>query len=124
MKNLIIIVIVVIAGYKAWEQLSPGKSVSPLESRSYIAVYGRDNCGWTQRALKELARSGVNYKYYVVDHSPVAEQLHARMEQSGISTRRYNLPVIDVNGELMVRPELGVVMEKYKNKLYEQAGYR
>lgn len=66
----------------------------------------------------------MNYQYFVVDQPSVANLLHSRMEASGISTARYNLPVIDVNGDLMVRPELDTVMALYKDKLYEQAGYR
>ena len=54
----------------------------------------------------------------------MADLLHSRMQASGISTARYDLPVIDVNGQLMVRPELDVVLGRYKDKLYEQAGYR
>lgn len=123
MKNLIILALLIFAGYQAWERFAPKDKIAPLESSSYIAVYGRDSCGWTQRTLKELARNGVNYRYFVVDEPRVADLLHSRMNASGISTRRYNLPVVDVNGSLMVRPDVEVAIQQYREKLYQQAGY-
>lgn len=124
MKNILFLIVLLAAGYQAWLRFALTPTVEPLQARSYIAVYGRDSCGWTQRALRELESTRANYQYFIVDEKSVADLLHSRMQASGISTARYDLPVIDVNGQLMVRPDLDVVLGRYKDKLYEQAGYR
>tara|TARA_B100000446_G_C10483076_1_gene316750 strand:+ start:254 stop:628 length:375 start_codon:yes stop_codon:yes gene_type:complete len=124
LKNLLILILFLVAGYQAWDRFAPKTSVAPLEARSYIAVYGRDTCGWTQRALQVFERNGVNYRYFIVDDRQVAERLHSRMQAAGLSTGRYQLPVIDVNGEMMVRPDPERVLGRYRDRLYQQAGYR
>jgi len=83
----------------------------------YIAVYGRDSCGYTQKALVELSQGNINIKYFKVDEREVADLLHSRMEASNISTRRYNLPVVDVNGKVYVRPDAKEVLANYNEKL-------
>jgi hypothetical protein len=62
--------------------------------------------------VKDLQQSQVNYRYFNVDDNLVAEQLHQRMQQAGISTKRYNLPVVDVNGDLSVRPKFSQVQQQ------------
>ncbi|WP_444911679.1 hypothetical protein [Microbulbifer sp. PAAF003] len=116
MKNLIIILAIGFALYKGWEQVKK-ESVEPIEDGSYVAIYGRDRCGWTQKMLKDMKSAGVNYHYYIVDDKEVADTLHIRMEQAGISIRRYNLPVVDVNGELSVRPNADDVLISYRASL-------
>jgi hypothetical protein len=62
--------------------------------------------------VKDLQQSQVNYRYFNVDDNLVAEQLHQRMQQAGISTKRYNLTVFDVNGDLSVRPKFSQVQQQ------------
>lgn len=116
MKNIIILALFAFVGYKAWEKFEANQGVEPLMDYSYVAVYGRDSCGWTQKTLKDLRASGTNYQYFSVDNQQVADTLHSRMQASGISTRRYNLPVVDVNGSIMVRPKMDKVVALYREK--------
>ncbi|MFL0800149.1 MAG: glutaredoxin [Agarilytica sp.] len=115
MKNLILIAIIAFGGFQAWKKF--GGSLPPMYDEPYIAVYGRDSCGYTNKMLSELQQSGANYHYFVVDDQSIADTLHTRMESSGISTRRYNLPVIDVNGRMSVRPEFQDVISEYNETL-------
>lgn len=115
MKKLLLFGLMVFCIYKVWGHFGPGQSIEPLFAEPYVAVYGRATCGYTTSALRELKNSGVNYKVFDIDDRDTANILHARMEQSGISTRRYNLPVIDVNGSIMVRPEIEDVLLKYED---------
>ncbi len=86
----------------------------PLHDSSYVVVYGRDTCGITSRMLAGLDNSGIPYEYKRVDEPQVANELHPRMEAAGLSTRRYGLPVIDVNSEMIIRPDPSTVAEKYQ----------
>lgn len=80
----------------------------------YVIVYGRDTCGITQKMRKALRAEGIDHHYVNIDHSDSANQLHAKMEFLGISTRRYNLPVVEVNTQLLVRPEPDKVVNIFR----------
>jgi glutaredoxin len=78
-----------------------------------VVVYGRDSCGITRRMREALSEQGTPFEYKIVDHSAVADELHARMQSQGLSTRRYGLPVVDMNGVLAVRPSVQLVQTHY-----------
>ncbi len=85
----------------------------PLRDSPYVMVYGRDACGITKRMLADLGRAGIPYTYKIVDDPAVKEELHPRMKTARLNTRKYGLPVVDVNGEMMMRPKSEVVAQKY-----------
>jgi glutaredoxin len=118
MKNLLIIVCLGFAAYKGWEHFNSSPSIEPLMETPYVAVYGRDSCGFTQKTLKELNGKGIDYTYYKIDETSVAELLHARMRASDISTSRYQLPVVDVNGVIMLRPDTTTIVQNYGTNLW------
>ena len=63
---------------------------------------------------KDLDTVGVDYSYFIVDNQNIADDLHSKMNASGISTQEYNLPVVDVSGDILVRPRYEDVMEGFK----------
>ncbi|THT95973.1 hypothetical protein E9531_16900 [Lampropedia puyangensis] len=103
-KNLLIIAIVAVVGYQAWGWVQT-KRVPPLHDQAYLVVYGRDSCGFTQQTLKDLRAAGIPHQYQSVDDRQVANVLHTRMKQHGISTKRYDLPVVDLNNAFSIRPD-------------------
>lgn len=111
MKKLIVLVLIVLGGHQLWQKYE--NRAQPDYDTPYVTVYGRDSCGFTQRMLSDLRSKGINYHYFIVDDQKVAERLHQKMEKAGISTRRYNLPVVDVNGALSVRPDFEDVARAY-----------
>jgi glutaredoxin len=115
-KNILFILVIFFAAYKGWNYLQK-ESIEPLYSKPYVVVYGRNSCGWTKRMIDDLKSSGISYEYQIVDDKEVADLLHHRMQLSGISTRRYNLPVVDVNGSLSIRPESQTVLSDYQAAL-------
>ena len=113
MKNLIILAIIGFGCYQTWVKFGPQPesqitqvTVVPLFDEPYVAVYGRDSCGFTQKLIKDLQASRVDYHYYIVDEKPIADRLHATMIDQGMDVRRYNLPVVDVSGDLSIRPSV------------------
>ncbi|MES9970740.1 MAG: hypothetical protein ABW092_11960 [Candidatus Thiodiazotropha sp.] len=116
MKNYLLVILICFAAYKGWNHLNK-ESVEPLHTTPYVAVYGRNSCGWTKQMLNDLKSSDIRYEYHIVDKPEVADLLHARMQQSGINTRRYNLPVVDVNGRLSVRPDSDKIISQYQASL-------
>lgn len=116
MKNILILLILVGAGYQGWNKFSPSfTKPAPLYDEPYIVVYGRNSCGHTQQTIKDLKKSGIPFEYRIVDEKPIADQLHSRMEDSGIDTRRYNLPVVDVNNSFSIRPKPTSIIDAYEN---------
>ena len=103
--------------FQLWQKYSSSTVIAPSFAEPYVAVYGRNSCGFTKQMLSSLERAGVNFHYFIVDDRQVASNLHARMEASGISTRRYNLPVVDVNGYIDLRPDFQTVLAEYNEKL-------
>jgi len=110
MRNLLVFIGFCLV--KGWQDFGPTSKVEPLLNESYVAVYGRDSCSFTKRMVKNLQQSQVNYRYFNVDDKIIADQLHSRMKQAGIPTKRYNLPVVDVNGDLSVRPKFSHVRQQ------------
>jgi len=49
MRNLILLLALCGGGYQAWQHFSraPHESNTPLHAEPYLAVYGRDSCGYT-----------------------------------------------------------------------------
>ncbi len=115
MKKLIVLIVIGFGVFQAWERYGPSSNFEPIFTEPYVAVYGRNSCGWTKKMLKDLKSSNINYRYFEVDKKAVADSLHKRMENSGISTRRYNLPVVDVNGSLSIRPKFKKVSNDYQS---------
>ena len=85
----------------------------PLRDSPYVMVYGRDNCGLTKQMRTDLGLAGIPYSYKIVDDPAVQKELHPRMKAAGLNTRKYGLPVVDVNGEMMTHPKSDVVAQKY-----------
>ena len=105
MKNLLIAVLVIAGSYTAFHSWRVGSGPKPLYAEPYVVVYGRDTCGYTQAMLRALKADNVPVEYQSVDDQGVSAVLHERMRSAGLSTRRYNLPVVEVSGKLTVRPE-------------------
>jgi hypothetical protein len=115
MKKLIILIVIIIGGYYFWNNyMDHSSKLEPLYDRSYIVVYGRDSCGWTQKYRKELGDMHIFYIYKSVDDKNSADELHQKMAKAGLDTSYYNLPVIDVNANIFIRPEMGKVLASYK----------
>lgn len=114
MKNILILIIACVLGYFAWQDFFQNKQLDALYEEPYVIVYGRDSCGWTHKYLKDLKEEGVEPIYEIVDNREIADELHSRMRTAGLDTSRYNLPVIDVNAQLFIRPELDIILTAWK----------
>ena len=114
MRILFFLSVIVFSGYFGWNNysylLDPPK---PLYEEPYVVVYGRNSCAHTKQAIKDLEDAGIPFEYESVDNKNIADQLHSRMRKSGIDTRRYDLPVIDVSNEISVRPNSDSIIRAY-----------
>lgn len=109
MRHLLLLLALGVGGYQTWQRLSqPTREVNaPLNAEPYLAVYGRDACGYTQTTLRELRQAGIRHEFYSVDDPATAGLLHRRLQNAGLEVRRYSLPVVDLNNAIRVRPDDG-----------------
>lgn len=114
MRNIVLICLLAVSCYQGWQKLAPKSELQPVFDSPYVAVYGRDSCAHTQRLLRNLKANGVTPHYFSVDDKAVADALHMRMESQGISTRLYDLPVVDVNANISIRPSIEDVKQIYR----------
>ncbi|PYC23363.1 hypothetical protein DMO17_11950 [Aquipseudomonas alcaligenes] len=103
MKKILLLAALLALGHKGWTYYQ-AQNVQPRYAHDYLAVYGRDSCGYTQGTLQALRQAGVRFEYLNIDDPAVADGLHARMTAQGIDTRHYLLPVVDLSDEISVRP--------------------
>ncbi|MBV2132423.1 hypothetical protein KRX52_06350 [Pseudomonas sp. MAP12] len=116
MRNLILLLALCGGGYKAWEHFSR-ETNAPLSIEPYLAVYGRDACGYTQATLRQLNQAGIRYQYHSVDEPAVADLLHRRMQNAGLEVSRYMLPVVDLNNRITVHPDNGELLAQARQQL-------
>ena len=115
LKNLMLLGLAGYGVFLGLQQLNAARGAGnePLYPVPYVVVYGRDTCGLTQGMKRELMRGRVPFRYEIIDDRSVADRVHARMKNAGISTGRYRLPVVDVSGQLFVSPKARDVVSEY-----------
>ena len=89
------------------------KDLPPLYREPYIVVYGRDRCPITTNFRKYLDSGDIPFEYKSVDNGGVEKELHSRMAEGELYFGRYDLPVVDLNGVLYIRPPFRFITRKY-----------
>lgn len=114
LNKVILAVGLAAAAYSAWgtyhQRLFPQ---APLKAKPYVVVYGRDECGYCQALQRDLRTRGVPYEWKKVDDEAVQRELIPRMQGAGLETGYFDIPVVDVSGEMMIRPDSAVVVSRY-----------
>ena len=114
MNKLMILAALLLVGFQSAQ--AQDTKVEPEFDKPYISVYGSDTCWYTQRMRKDLTAANVPFNYYLVEDQAVKGKLNRRMWAAGIPTKRINLPVVDVNGTLSVRPESAEVLAQFQGE--------
>ncbi len=112
--KLLLLIAAIAAAFYRWGDLSIfSMGPEPLRDSPYVMVYGRDASLMTERMLTDLSRARIPYSYRNADDPAVKKELHPRMKRARLNTRKYGLPVVDVNGDMMMSPKSEVVARKY-----------
>lgn len=115
--KFIVLVIVLLAAYQYIDRTTSvaiPSGVDISDTNNFVAVYGRDSCSITQQVRSYLQKNGIEYSYLSVDDQEVANELHQQMKEQGLSTRHYNLPVVNFSGDLSVRPSKETILDEVK----------
>lgn len=80
-----------------------------------VTLYGRDSCGYTYQMKTQLNSYEIPFIFQSVDNRQTSTYLHSLMDSLGHNTASYPLPVIYVNGELLFRPDIEEVVQKFNH---------
>lgn len=95
---------------------------SPLYDEAYIVLYGRPECSACKDYQKDLDDARISYAFKNIDDTNVQQELYSRMNKAGLNTSYFELPVIDVNGKIAIRPELREVIKDFNKPVPKCAG--
>ena len=120
---LISILVVLGAGHHAWKRIKTSVQGAVMEaaitesSRNTVLVYGRDGCGYTRRMLASLRGRNIPVTYVDLDRAEASRAFHERFDDSGLAgSRGYALPVVEVDGEVSMRPSPDVVVYHFQTR--------
>jgi hypothetical protein len=83
----------------------------------YIHVFGRDSCAYTQRLLARLDEANVAYQYFSIDTNLVNEYLGELLAKAGHTNNYFDIPVVDVNRDVKIRPNADELVRKFRQRL-------
>ena len=115
-KRVIKFVIVALLAFAVWQfGISRLWAVKPLYPYSYIVVYGSNACSLCEDFMKALTEMGTPYLFKDIKASENDNaEIISRMKKAGLDTSRFTMPVVDVNGKIMLEPDAKKVTELYK----------
>jgi hypothetical protein len=86
--------------------------ISPAHAYS-ILVHGRENCGFTQAMRQNLNSANYRYTYYDIDRNEAAfDQMWDKIRKVDPLSTSVKLPVMDLNGQIFMRPTFEEVKQK------------
>jgi arsenate reductase-like glutaredoxin family protein len=115
MKNLVLLLLVLVAGYFGYQHFvgHRSKTIEPLYDLPYIVVYGRTTCGWTQKCLRELKIEGIDVIFENIDQPEVQAEIFARIDAAGLDRNRTSIPIVDVNANILIGYEPEKILKLY-----------
>ena len=87
-------------------------TVSPARAYS-ILVYGKKSCGFTQTMRQNLDKNKYHYTYYDMDKNKAKiSEMWDKIHRGCPSCSSTRLPVMDLNGKILIRPSFEEVKKK------------
>ena len=115
MKKLLVLLVLAVGGYFLYQHVQGNseKSLEPLYDEPYVVVYGQKQCKWTQRCLRELKEQGMATIFEDIDRQEVKMEIFPRVDAAGHKRNQIVIPIIDVNGHILVGYELDKIRKFY-----------
>ncbi len=109
-----ILVIALIYGGYNWYTKYQLNSFEPVLGAEVVKIYGTNSCKYTRETLAFLDSKGIEYQYRDVKNSEIYAEMRLRMEQEGFKTNRYEIPTLDIGGNIFVDPSNEKIMREYQ----------
>jgi arsenate reductase-like glutaredoxin family protein len=116
MKNLLVVLVVVGLGYFGYQKfIAEGETkLDALYEMPYIIVYGKTTCGWTQKCLRELKEQNIDVIFENIDKQEIQKEIFPRIDAAGHKRNRISIPIIDVNGHILIGYEPEKILTLYQ----------
>jgi glutaredoxin len=101
--NKLILFVLAMAAYGVWDHYRKTESVAAMSgAHEQVIMYSLTTCGYCKQKRRELTAAGIAFSEYFIDKDAARrEELHTKMEHSGLSVRRYGVPILDVHGAML-----------------------
>lgn len=122
MKKKFILLLLAVGGYFLYQHVHVDKEkpLEPLYEMPYVVVYGQKQCKWTQKCLKELKEQGVDPIFENIDQQDIKMEIFPRLDAAGHPRNQIVIPIIDVNGHILVGYELDKILNYYSSQVQEK----
>jgi len=113
-----VLLLLIGAGYFGYQQFTSSQSgaLEPLYELPYVAVYGTTNCRWTQKCMQELKAEGIEAIFENIDEPDVKKEIFLRIEEAGLSTDHIVVPIVDVNGHIVIGYQAEKILALYRGR--------
>ncbi|WP_026317959.1 thioredoxin domain-containing protein [Algicola sagamiensis] len=90
-------------------------SAAPLYSGKYVEVYGKKDDIATEAMMRYLDDAGVNFNYVRLEKQENWEFISKRLKNAGDERHHWDLPIVDINGQITTNPDPDKIIVKYLN---------
>lgn len=102
MKNTIIAILVIVAGYYIWDARIIQNFVGPESTHDKIIVYSAADCRVCDKVVEAIQQEGFAVTVFYIDQEPGAyEQLRETLSGMHQERKILDLPVVDIRGRLL-----------------------
>lgn len=105
MKAFIFSVLLIISiGKAGFGQVNIDYNIPPQEKIKDMIVYGSDTCHYCIDTKSYLSKNKIDFTYYDVDVNLARQrEMIIKLQKASISLDNLSLPVIDLNGKLIMK---------------------
>ncbi|HNX22661.1 MAG TPA: glutaredoxin family protein [Spirochaetota bacterium] len=94
----------------------------PADAVPDIIIYGNEKCGYCKDTMLRLKNEGIEFVYRDVElYGTNQEEMFAKLERAGFTSTAY-FPVIDVKGQILMRPEFDDIKKALSGQKIDRAG--
>jgi len=80
-----------------------------------VIVYGSPQCGYCVETVNELKKNKINYVFYDIDTDENKQnEAWGKLLKKYPNTEYVNFPIVDVKGDIMIRPSIKKIVKKLK----------
>lgn len=95
----------------------PGANMASESTQPYVHVFGVANCGYTTRLVDELKAKGIQFTYTDMNADrAMGAKAHAKFLASSSDPDNMQMPLVEVNGKILSRPEFRLINEIYTSR--------
>jgi len=117
MFKKLLLLLVVIAAYQGWKQLSQEPDAGKVAAHNEVIMYSLTTCGYCKAKARELRSERIAFKEYYIDKDTRRRnELNKKLQKAGYPPRGYGTPIMDVHGWMLPNNPSMDVIKEYMNK--------